>query len=122
MAPPFLTSLGAITFNFTGFVDAHSGPLAYQWAVGSAPGRADVLPAMAYNGARRARGVACCPPANPDAALRAVLPAWSSCLPVRSQPPRLNKPLRRPAGTEVIRKVRLGATEKPMRWYLVVSH
>jgi hypothetical protein len=48
--PPF-TSVRLITFNFTGFTDADSGPLSYQWGIGSAPGLADVLPLMAYDGA-----------------------------------------------------------------------
>ncbi|KIY96019.1 adenylate cyclase [Monoraphidium neglectum] len=47
--PPF-TSVRLITFNFTGFTDADSGPLSYQWGIGSAPGLADVLPLMAYDG------------------------------------------------------------------------
>lgn len=55
MAPPFYTTPGRISFNFTGFVDAHSGPLSYMWGVGSAPGAVDVLPAVRYNGAWRSR-------------------------------------------------------------------
>lgn len=55
MAPAFSTAAGAVDFNFTGFVDAHSGPLSYRWGLGTAPGRDDVLPAAPFNG-ERARG------------------------------------------------------------------
>jgi hypothetical protein len=50
MAPSFFTSLGVVSFNFTGFADANSGPLTFRWGLGSAPGRVDVLPAVPYNG------------------------------------------------------------------------
>lgn len=51
-APTFFTSRGVIAFNFTGFVEPHSGPLSFTWGVGSAPGLVDVLPAVRYNGER----------------------------------------------------------------------
>jgi hypothetical protein len=50
LTPAFFTAPGVIWFNFTGFVDADSGPLSYHWGVGSAPGLTDVLSDRAFNG------------------------------------------------------------------------
>lgn len=56
--PPF-TATRLISFNFTGFADADSGPLSFRWGIGSAPGLVDVLPAMPYNGGRVASCMIC---------------------------------------------------------------
>lgn len=44
MAPRYWTSRTAITFNFTEAFDPVTGPVRYQWCLGTSPGTDDALP------------------------------------------------------------------------------